>query len=145
MTFLVDTNILLRNVEREHPMHHDAATAILNLMQRGNRLCVIPQNLIEFWNVATRPAERNGLGYSLKRVEQEIQELKAFFRLLPDQPDIYPTWEALVVRYEVRGVNVHDARLVAAMQTHELTHILTFNVSDFRRYGEITAIAPSEV
>jgi len=126
-------------------MHHDAATAILKLMQRGNRLCIIPQNLIEFWNVATRPVERNGLGYSLERVEQEIQQLKAFLELLPDQADIYPTWEALVVGYGVRGVNVHDARLVAAMQVHGLTHLLTFNERDFRRYPEIAAIAPSDV
>jgi len=45
-------------------MHHVATTAMLTLMHRGTQLCIIPQNLIEFWNVATRPVERNGLGYN---------------------------------------------------------------------------------
>ncbi len=32
------------------------------------------------------------------------------------------------------ATNVHDARLTAAMLVHGLTHILTFNISDFARY-----------
>lgn len=43
------------------------------------------------------------------------------------------------------GVNVHDARLVAAMLVHGLTHILTFNISDFARYSEITAVHPTTI
>jgi predicted nucleic acid-binding protein len=44
----------------------------------------------------------------------------------------------------VSGVQVHDARLVAAMKTHGVTHILTFNVVDFQRYAdeEIIAVDP---
>ena len=47
--------------------------------------------------------------------------------------------------YGVIGVNVHDARLVAAMLVHGLTHILTFNTTDFARYTEITAVHPTAV
>ncbi len=43
------------------------------------------------------------------------------------------------------GVNVHDARLVAAMLVHGLTHILTFNTPDFRRFSQITVVHPSEI
>lgn len=43
------------------------------------------------------------------------------------------------------GVNVHDARLVAAMLSHKLTHILTFNAKDFRRYSEIEVVTPMEL
>jgi predicted nucleic acid-binding protein len=31
-------------------------------------------------------------------------------------------------------VQVHDARLVASMKANGVTHILTFNISDFARY-----------
>ena len=47
--------------------------------------------------------------------------------------------------YSVKGVQVHDAKLVAAMCVHDLTHILTFNVDDFSRYPEIIAVHPSTV
>ena len=39
----------------------------------------------------------------------------------------------------------HDARLAAAMQRHQLSHILTFNKSDFIRYSHLIAVTPSDV
>ena len=41
-------------------------------------------------------------------------------------------------------MQVHDARLAAAMLAHGLTHILTFNADDFRRYPGIVPITPDE-
>jgi hypothetical protein len=41
---------------------------------------------------------------------------------------------------------VHDAQLVAAMAAHGLSHILTLNIADFRRYrNEITPVHPADV
>jgi hypothetical protein len=37
---------------------------------------------------------------------------------------------------------VHDARLVAAMHVHGVTHLLTLNVRDFARYPGITVVHP---
>ncbi|OUL34257.1 type II toxin-antitoxin system VapC family toxin [Nostoc sp. 106C] len=145
MIFLVDTNVLLRSVEPSHPMYPDASNAINILLRRGERLCIVPQNLIEFWNVYTRPTERNGLGHTAAEAEAEINRLKTIFPLLLDTEAIYQEWERLVVTYAVKGVNVHDARLVAAMLVHSLTHILTFNTSDFTRYLKITALHPTTI
>lgn len=121
-------------------MNPDAANAISILSSRGEQLHIVPQNLIEFWNVYTRPTERNGLGRSVAETQAEVNRLKVLFPLLLDTQAIYQEWERLVVAYGIRGVNVHDARLVAAMLVHGLTHILTFNISDFARYSEITPV-----
>ena len=145
MSVLVDTNILLRSIDPQHPMNMNANHALKTLRERGERLCIVPQNLIEFWSVYTRPLERNGLGGTPEEVESEIVQLKTFFALLLDTPAIYPIWERLVKTYAVRGVNVHDARLVAAMSVHGLTHILTFNDRDFVRYAEITVVVPTAI
>lgn len=40
---------------------------------------------------------------------------------------------------------VHDARLVALMQAHGITHILTLNGSDFTRYPGITPVDPASL
>ncbi|BCL36683.1 type II toxin-antitoxin system VapC family toxin [Nostoc sp. MS1] len=145
MSYLVDTNVLLRSVDLSHPMNADAVNAISTLHHRGEQVYIVPQNLIEFWNVYTRPIERNGLGRSVAETQAEVNRLKALFPLLLDTEEIYQEWERLVVAYGIRGINVHDARLVAAMLVHGLTHILTFNVSDFARYTEITTISPSTI
>ena len=54
-------------------------------------------------------------------------------------------WERLVISTPVVGKNGHDARLVAAMTVHRLTHLLTFNAQDFRQYPAITAVTPADV
>jgi predicted nucleic acid-binding protein len=126
-------------------MYGDAVNAIATLRERGEHLHIVPQNLIEFWNVYTRPLERNGLGHTAAEAEAEVNRLKAFFSLLLDTSAIYQEWERLVIVHAVIGVNVHDARLVAAMLVHGLTHILTFNISDFARYSEITAVHPTAI
>jgi predicted nucleic acid-binding protein len=126
-------------------MYADAVTATNTLLERGEKLYVTPQNLMEFWNVYTRPLERNGLGRTPVEAAAEVNRLKMLFVFLPDSPAIYPEWERLVIAHAVRGVNVHDARLAAAMLTQRLTHILTFNTSDFARYPDITAVHPSAI
>jgi predicted nucleic acid-binding protein len=38
------------------------------------------------------------------------------------------------------GVQVHDARLAAAMIVHHIRHILTLNETDFSRFTEVTVV-----
>ena len=49
--------------------------------------------------------------------------------LLPDNAAVYAQWRKIIVQYGVSGVQVHDARLAAAMYIHGVTHILTLNVA----------------
>lgn len=55
MSYLVDTNVLLRSVQPTHPAHDTAVSAVQILLGRSETLCLTSQNLIEFWAVATRP------------------------------------------------------------------------------------------
>lgn len=75
----------------------------------------------------------------------ELGRIKSMFLFLPETPVIYPAWEILVVRYGVTGKPAHDARLVAAMQAHGLTAILTFDRTGFTRYSGIEVIHPEQV
>ncbi|WP_107669031.1 type II toxin-antitoxin system VapC family toxin [Cyanothece sp. BG0011] len=146
MSYLVDTNILLRSADPSHPMFSIAINAMDVLLSQGENMYITPQNLIEFWNVATRPQEKNGLGYSISETQQEISRIKSILPLMLDTPAIFKQWETLVKTDQVKGVNVHDARLVAVMIVNKLSHILTFNVDDFRRYNsEITIVHPNEI
>ena len=145
MKWLADTNILLRSVQAAHPMYADVSRAVDILFDRGNDIHIIGQNLIEFWAVATRPITENGLGFTITGAAVELTKLKATFTLLPDTADILPLWEELVIRYEVRGKQSHDARLVAAMNAHNLTHLLTFDQSDFKPFSEIRVVNPQNI
>lgn len=88
MSALVDTNLLLRSVEPAHPMCPPALNALAILRARGERLCVVPQNPIEFWSVCTRPVERNGLGMTTVQAAAELASLETLYIVLPDTPAI---------------------------------------------------------
>ena len=126
-------------------MHSDAVRAVSALLIRGERVCILPQNLIEFWSVATRPASVNGLGFSLSQTETEVSRVESLLVVLPDSPAIYAEWRRLVVAHSVSGKQVHDARIVAAMNVHNITHILTFNLDDFKRYSFVTLVDPTSI
>jgi predicted nucleic acid-binding protein len=133
MAFLVDTSILIRLANRADPRYPVADRAVLELHHRGEQLRLTPQNLIEFRNAATRPLAVNGLGLSIAEAEAKASLYETDFPLLPETPDIYPAWKALVGALGVIGKQVHDARLVAVCHVHGVTHLLTFNVGHFAR------------
>jgi predicted nucleic acid-binding protein len=82
---------------------------------------------------------------TIDEAKNEMAKLKKFFVLLPDSPKIFDEWETPVVQHQVAGKPTHDARLVAAMKVYNVTHLLTFNASDFKRFTSITAIDLSGV
>jgi predicted nucleic acid-binding protein len=145
MTTLVDTNVLTRSAQPHHSMHRQAVDAVAMLRQRGEDLCLAPQNRYEFWVVATRPLGENGLGWAVGQAQSELSQLKALYGILIDTPDILPEWERLVLHYQVKGKNGHDARLVAVMIINGIDRLLTFNVVDFQRYQEIVTLSPESV
>jgi predicted nucleic acid-binding protein len=126
-------------------MHTQAAEALNVLLEGEDLVHITTQNLIEFWNVCTRPQKRNGLGMTVAQADDELGKLENLFNILLDSPELYFAWRTLVTKYGVMGVQVHDTRLVAAMLVHRITHILTFNTSDFKRFTEITVVHPSDI
>jgi predicted nucleic acid-binding protein len=118
--------------------------SVARLLAGGEPVCFTPQNISEFWNVATRPVANNGLAFPVSLVLAEVEKIERILTLLPDSPATYPEWKRLVIKHSVQGIKVHDTRLVAAMNVHGVGRILTFNADDFRRYG-IEILDPSVI
>jgi predicted nucleic acid-binding protein len=119
MKILLDSNILTRLAQPTHPLHSTAQDSVRGLQGSGHTLLLVPQNLYEFWVVATRPVSANGLGFTGAEPETELVRLF--------------------------GKNAHDARIVAAMVVHGLTHLLSFNLADFTRFPGIAVLDPTVV
>jgi predicted nucleic acid-binding protein len=142
---LIDTNILLRLFRTGDPHFHAVQTALAELDRQGAELYFSLQNMAEFWNVCTRPLERNGYGLSIEDTRREVKAIERTMTLLPDTPQVYSLWLRLVLTSSVRGVQVHDARLAALMQAYGLKHILTLNQPDFLRYAGLQPLHPSQL
>jgi predicted nucleic acid-binding protein len=141
---LVDTNILLRMTRRSDPQYQIVDTALSQLASKGTSLHYTHQNIAELWNAMTRPLSRNGLGLTVAEAAREVVAIETGMTLLPDGETVYREWRRIVLRHNVQGVQVHDARLAAAMYVHGVTHILTLNVTDFKRFDGLTAVHPGD-
>jgi predicted nucleic acid-binding protein len=80
-----------------------------------------------------------------EEAQREVLAILKLFTFLDDEPGVFDEWHRLVAQYDVRGKKAHDARFVAAMRRRGITHLLTFNTTDFRRYSEITILSPTDV
>ena len=147
MIYLTDTNVLLGFSFPADPRYPIVRAAIRELLANKHQLRTTSQNFAEFWNVSTRPTDRNGFGQTSIEANDLLRDLETLFPLLPDSSEVYPVWRRLVVDYDVLGVQVHDARLAASMIVHNVKHILTFNGTDFERYKSegIVAVDPATV
>jgi predicted nucleic acid-binding protein len=141
----IDTNVLVGGIQTfDHELRANARSAVKSLYRQAEQLVCFPQNLVEFWSASTRPVNANGLGLS-PQAARYVDRFQTLLRLLPETPEIFPTWLRLVLEYRVSGIQVHDARIVAAMRVHQVNKIVTFDLDDFKRYRGIRTLHPKEV
>lgn len=142
---LLDRNILIRWVQPNDPDYALVERALEHLAREGTVFCYTSQNLAEFWNACTRPIDRNGYGLTPTETDRRAKLFESRLRLLPDNLLVHQEWRQILVSLGVSGIQVHDARLAAAMRVHAVARILTFNDHDFARYSGVEAIHPRTI
>jgi predicted nucleic acid-binding protein len=142
---LLDSNILLRISKSDDPQHGVIRRALHVLVEQGVRLCYTSQTLGEFWNASTRPLDKNGFGLGVGETDRLARVIERDFEFLPDSREVHDRWRSLLVRHNVQGVQVHDARLAACMYVHGVGRLLTLNVRDFRRFEGLQVLHPAEL
>ncbi len=75
MAVLVDTNVLIFSIQQGHPWQEASIKAIEQHLAADETVYVLPQNIAEFWNVCTRPADKNGLGLTPLETELRLKRL----------------------------------------------------------------------
>lgn len=147
MTYLIDSNQLLYSVNPSAPQYAVTSEAFRLLIVGNHPAFVVPQTLTEFWRSGTRPADAQpaGLGMTPEAADAALDRFLDTFEFLPDSPAVFDEWRALVLTHQVRGAQVHDARLAAVMRVHGIARILTNNPRDFRRYPHVQAVMPDEL
>jgi hypothetical protein len=85
---LLDTNLLARITNSADPHCAVSRSGIHKLLAQRELLIIVPQNLYEFWAVATRkpgaaPTGQNGLGMTPEQASQWLHFFQRRFTLLP--------------------------------------------------------------
>lgn len=93
MRYLVDTSVLLRLLQRNDPNYSIIRQAVRTLLARGDELCCEPQNIVEFWNVSTRPASaRGGFGLTIVETDRRVRLIERVFTILDETAAAYLKW-----------------------------------------------------
>ena len=104
---LLDTNILARVAAPASPQGQTARAAVRRLLRVNGQIVIVPQNLYEFWVVATRsqggpPAGQNGLGLSSAASRRWMDFFTSRFLLLPEPEELLARWRGLIESHDVR-------------------------------------------
>ncbi len=79
-------------------------------------------------------------------VVERIRYFQSHFRIGDDNTQTTENLLALIQSVSVGGKQIHDANIVATMQTNGISHVLTYNTGDFARFSaNITVWSPQDV
>lgn len=101
--YLLDTNVILRFSNPSDGQHYLATEAVATLLRQGNECYLAAQILIELWVVATRPADVNGLGWSVEQTHDVIEQLLNRFPMAGETSQIFSSRFALVTDNQIKG------------------------------------------
>ena len=86
--------------------------------------------------MATRPADRNGLGLTPSDALANVQAIRERTTLLAEDAKVANRLLGLLADVGAGGKQVHDANVVATMLAHGIAVIVTMNLDDFARFGQ---------
>lgn len=134
----VDTNVLVYANVIETPFHEQALAAI-NTAYQANRIIWISRQVIrEYLVTMTRPQTFENLPRAT--VLEQIGQFTKHFEVADDTSAVTERLLQLLSDHKLGGKQVHDANIVATMQAYAIPALLTHNVKDFDRFGEIVRI-----
>jgi len=135
----IDTNILIYANVSAAPLHEQALKAIKTAHQSGRPLWISRQVLREFIAARTRPQTFAQPSTSDVVIER-VRYLEEQFQMADDTDAVTRRLITLMQDYKIGGKQVHDANIVATMRAYDIPCLLTHNIKDFERFGEVIKI-----
>ena len=138
----IDTSVFVPARNARAPDSAVARAALSRAQESGETLRINRQVLREYLSTMTRPQTWSD-PLTMTQALNDLAWLSAAFEILEDGAHVTDTLVSLCREVPLAGKQVHDANIVATMLAHGERRLLTFNASDFRRYGErIELIVP---
>lgn len=138
---LIDTNVLVYAHNQDSSFHKQSLSLVKAAIAREFRGVLAEQNLLEFYSIIT---DKKRVFKPLPAIK--AQEILEDYLKLPLEV-IYPNGETIKIlsmlcqQYKIKNGQVFDAYLAATMLSHQINHIVTANVKDFKSFIEIKTIS----
>ncbi len=112
--------------------------AINTAYKAGRPIWISRQVVREYLVTLTRPQAFENLPRAtvLEQVDQFIQR----FQIADDTAAVSEQLVKLMGSFKIGGKQVHDANIVASMLAYGVPALLTHNIKDFERFGDVIRI-----
>jgi predicted nucleic acid-binding protein len=137
---VLDTNVLLAATDTRRADYRRARVTPDEWPAQGTTLYTSGQILREYLSASTRPAEYNGLGMDPARSIANARAFRERTRLLEETDKVATRLLSLLEAVACSGKQVHDANIVATMLVHGIGTLVTVNVGDFNRFGDLITV-----
>jgi predicted nucleic acid-binding protein len=137
----IDTNILIYANVATAPLHEQALKAIKDAHQTGRDSCGSAARCCVSSSLPV-PGHRDLCPTLLipEVIIERVRYLEDRFQVADDTTAVTRQLVKLMSDFRIGGKQVHDANIVATMLAYDIPCLLTHNVKDFRRFGEVVRI-----
>ncbi len=139
---MLDTNVILSATDAGRAEHRQAMLIFNNWAGRGTTLYASGQIMREYLAVATRPADKNGLGLKQAEAVANVRAFRARASLLAEDSKVADCLLGLLDEIPCAGKQMHDANVVATMLVHGIDSLITMNLADFTRFEHHITLIP---
>ena len=141
---LADTNVFLSATDRSRNNHRDAQDFLQRCSGAGVHCAVTGQILREYFEVATRPIEVNGLGLSLDDALSNMAIFRGRTVFLEENEAVSRELEVLVRRHGLTGKRGHDTNIAAVLAVFRVPYLITANKDEFTVFEHARVLTPGE-
>ncbi len=139
---MLDTNVFLAATDHGRAENRHAMLILNGWAAHGTTLYASGQIMREYLAVATRPADRNGLGLKQADALANVRAIRTRTSLLSEDTKVADRLLGLLDEIPCSGKQVHDANIVATMLVHGINALVTINIGDFTRFEHHIALIP---
>lgn len=133
-----DTNILVYLSSQESPFHLRVLEKVKELIDKYE-IWISRQVLREYAVVMTNSSLLQKPLSSVE-VEKDMEKWANIFRVADEIEETTINLRELIVLYDIKGKNIHDANIIATMKTYNIEILFTLDSKDFKRFREIKLI-----
>lgn len=137
----VDTNVLLRAINRAMPLHQQAKALIEQMWDDGVELWISRQVIREYVAQVTRP-QLDKPPLSVEQVMTQVDMLQSLFSVADETLQTTIKLMDLLKEFPTGGKQIHDANIVATMLVYDIDSLLTQNIEDMKRFASKIKILP---
>jgi predicted nucleic acid-binding protein len=139
--YFVDTNVLVFAASSTAPLHQRASEELRRRDEAGQELWLSRQVLREYLATLSRP-QTFAKPRHARELVGDIRYFLSHFQLAEEGSAVTEKLLELIQTVEVGGKQIHDANIVATMLANGIPTLLTHNVGDFSRFGDLIQVIP---